>query len=93
LDNFFAAEFLFAINKRVQCWLRLCEPAHNSCTQVNDRILQFEDLINTVLNGTFHVNLPPSFAKVRGQAATSSAPTENKQADGKNKDGSKDGKG
>jgi hypothetical protein len=39
------------------------------------------------------MNLPPSFAKVSGQATTLSAPTENKQADGKNKGGSKDGKG
>ncbi len=73
--------------------LRLCESTHNSRTQVNNRILQFEDPINTVLNGTIHKNLPPSFAKVSGQAATSSASTENKQANGKNKGGSKDGKG
>ena len=39
------------------------------------------------------MNLPPSFAKVGGSAATSSASTESKQADGKNKGGSKDGKG
>jgi hypothetical protein len=91
LDNFFAAKLLFAIDKQVQRWLRSCESAHNSCTQVNDRILQSKDLINTVLNGTFHMNLPPSFAKVCGQAATLAAPTENKQANGKNKGGSKDG--
>ncbi len=92
LDEFFAAKFLFAFDKQVQCWLRSCESTHNSHTQVNDRILQFEDLIDTVLNRTFHLNLPPSFAKVSGQAATLSAPTENKQADGKNKGGSGDGK-
>ncbi len=83
---------LFAINKQVQRWLRPCKTAHNSRTQVNDRILQFEDLINTVLNGTFHMNLPPSFAKVSSPAATSSASIENKQVDGKNKGGSKDEK-
>jgi hypothetical protein len=93
LDKFFAAKFLFAINKQVQRWLRSCKTAHNSRTQVNDRILQFEDLIDTVLNGTFHMNLPPSFVKVSGPAATSSASIENKQADGKNKGGSEDGKG
>jgi hypothetical protein len=93
LGFFFAAKFLFAINKQVQRWLRSCESAHISCTQVNSRILQFKDLIDTVLNGTFHVNLPPLFAKVSGRAATSLAPTENKQANGKNKGGIKDGKG
>jgi hypothetical protein len=93
LDKYFAAKFLFAINKQVQCWLRSCKTPHNSRTQVNNRILQFKDLINTVLNGTFHMTLPPSFAKVGNSAATSSASTENKPADGKNKGGSKDGKG
>jgi hypothetical protein len=39
------------------------------------------------------MNLPPSFAKVSGLAAMLSASTENKQADGKNKGGSKDRKG
>ena len=86
----FAAKFLFAIDKQVQHWLRLCKTAHNSLTQVNDRILQYKDLIDTVLNGTFHMNLPPSFAKVSGLAAMLLASTENKQADGKNKGGSKD---
>jgi hypothetical protein len=70
LEFFFATKFFFAINKRVQRWLRSCKTAHNSRTQVNDRILQFKDLIDTVLNGTFHMNLPPSFAKVSGQAVT-----------------------
>ncbi len=92
LDDFFAAKFLFAIDKQVQCWLRSCKTAHDSRTQVNNGILQFEDLINTVLNGTFHMNLPSSLAKVSGPAATLSASTENKQADGKIKGGSKDGK-
>jgi hypothetical protein len=93
LDEYFTAEFLFAIDKEVQRCLRSCKTAHSSRTQVNDRILQFEGLIDTVLNGTFHMNLPPSFAKVTGLAATLLASTENKQANGKNKDGSKDGKG
>ncbi len=93
LDEFFATKFLFAIDKQVQCWLRSCETAHNSHTQVNKRILQFEDLINTVLNGTFHMTLPPSFTKVSGSAATLKASTESKQADGKNKGGIEDGKG
>jgi hypothetical protein len=67
LDEFFSAKFLFAIDKQVQHWLRLCKTAHNSRTQVNKRILQFKDLIDTVLNGTFHMKLPPSFAKVNAR--------------------------
>jgi hypothetical protein len=93
LDKYFASTFLFAINKQVQRWLRLCETAHNSRTHVNDMILQFKDLINTVLNGIFHMNLSPSFPKVSSSAATSLASSESKPADGKNKGGSKDHKG
>jgi hypothetical protein len=32
LNNFFAAKFLFAIDRRVQRWLRMCEQANTSCT-------------------------------------------------------------
>jgi hypothetical protein len=85
LDNFFAAKFLFAIDKQVQRWLRLCKTVHNSHTQVNDRILHFDDLIDTVLNGTFHMTLPLSFAKISGSAAALLASTDSKQADGKTK--------
>jgi hypothetical protein len=93
LDNLFAAKFLFAIIKQVQCWLRSCETAHNSHTQVNNMILQFKDLVDTVLNGTFHMTLPPSFAKVSGSAVRLLALTESKQADSKNEGGSEDRKG
>jgi hypothetical protein len=92
LDKFFAAKFLFAVDKRVQRWLKLCKLAQNSCTQVNNRILQFDDLIDAVLNGTFHTMLPMAFKKVSCSAAASSL--ESKQPDnGKNKGGGKDGKG
>jgi hypothetical protein len=39
------------------------------------------------------MNLPPSFTKVSDLAATPSASTESKQADSKNKGGSKEGRG
>jgi hypothetical protein len=94
LDDFFCRQIPFCNRQTSSTVAEVVQIAHISCTQVNNRILQFEDPIDTVLNGTlFHMNLPPSFAKVSGQVATSSAPTENKQADGKNKDGSEDGKG
>ncbi len=61
LDEFFAAKFLFVVDKQVQHWLNSCELAQNSRTQVNNRILQFDDLIDAVLNGTFHMMLPTAF--------------------------------
>ena len=33
---------------------------------MNDNVLDFEDLLEHILNGLFHMNLPPSFKKVRG---------------------------
>jgi hypothetical protein len=45
LDEFFAAKFLFALDWRVQRWLRLCEQASIARTQVNDNILEFKDLL------------------------------------------------
>jgi hypothetical protein len=68
------------------------ELAQNSHTQVNNRILLFDNLINAVLNGTFHMTLPTAFKKVSGSAAASSL--ESKQpANSKNKGVGKDGKG
>ncbi len=92
LGKFFAAKFLFAVDKQVRRWLKSCALAQNSRTQVNDRILQFDNLINAVLNGTFHMMLPKAFKKVSGSAAVLSS--ESKQpAGGKNKGGGEDSKG
>jgi hypothetical protein len=64
LDKFFAAKFLFAVDQRVQRWLRLCEQASIACTQVNDNVLKFVDILEQMLNGAFQMNLPASFKKV-----------------------------
>jgi hypothetical protein len=64
LEDFFVAKFLFALDMRVQRWLLSCKQAVNSCTEVNDRVLNFKDLINDVLNSTFNLSLPPAFKKV-----------------------------
>jgi hypothetical protein len=53
LDKFFAAKFLFAVDQRVQRWLRSCEQASIARTQVNDNVLEFEDLLKQVLNSAF----------------------------------------
>ena len=64
LDEFFAAKFLFAVDRRVQRWLRSCEQAVTTPMQVNDNILNFDDLLEQILNGVFQMNLPASFKKV-----------------------------
>ncbi len=79
LDKFFAAKSLFAVDRRVQRWLSLCKQASFSCTQVNDNILKFEDLLEQVLNGVFNLNLPAAFKKIENPTKTA-AVNENKQA-------------
>jgi hypothetical protein len=64
LDKFFAVKFLFAVDWRVQRWLRSCKQASIARTQVNDNVLEFKDLLEQVLNGAFQMNLPASFKKV-----------------------------
>jgi hypothetical protein len=66
LDEFFAEKFLFAVNRRVQHWMKMCEQAYHTCAKVKNYILQFNDLIDKVLNGTFHLILPSTFKKVLG---------------------------
>ncbi len=42
----------------------MCEQASISCTQVHDNILNFNDLLDQVLNGSFQMNLLASFKKI-----------------------------
>jgi hypothetical protein len=62
----------------------MCELAQNSQSQVYNRVLQFKDLINGVLNGTFHMTLPKRFKKIQG---TSTLPMDNKHPTGNKKKG------
>jgi hypothetical protein len=64
LDEFFPSKFLLAVDRRVQRWLRSCQNATLSRSHVNDNILDFDNLLEQVLNGSFHMVLPPSFKKV-----------------------------
>jgi hypothetical protein len=73
LDKFFAAKFLFAVNRRVQRRLRLYKQASIACTQVNSNVLEFKDLLEQVLNGAFQMNLPASFKKVANSSKTAAA--------------------
>jgi hypothetical protein len=83
LDEFFAAKFLFAVDQRVQRWLRSCKQASIACTQVNNNVLGFKDLLEQVLNGTFQMNLPASFKKVANSSKTA-ATKETKHATAEN---------
>jgi hypothetical protein len=64
----FAAKFLFAVDRRVQRWLRSCEQASIAHTQVNNKVL-----VKQVLNVAFQMNLPASFKKVANSSKTAAA--------------------
>jgi hypothetical protein len=77
---------------RVQRWLRLCEQAVTTHTQLNNNILKFEYLLQQVLNGIYQMNLPASFKKVENSTKPA-ADKEFKQAnagyEGERKGGNK----
>ena len=64
-DEWFAAKLLFALDKRVQHWLRSCKNATVSPSHVTDYILDFENLLEQVFNSIFHIVLPMSFKKIK----------------------------
>jgi hypothetical protein len=66
LNKFFVAKFLFAVDRRVQRWMKMCKQAYHTRAEVKDSVLQFDDLIDEVLDGTFHLILPSTFKKVQG---------------------------
>jgi hypothetical protein len=66
IDEFFAAKFLLAVDRRVQRWLRMCENCTLTRTSINDNVINFGDFLEHVLNGSFTMNLPPSFKVMHG---------------------------
>ncbi len=89
LDNFFLAKVLFAVDKRIQNWLKMCELAHILRSQVNDKVLDFEDLVDNVLNRTFNLKLPTTFKMQQDTTDCSDKPCGSKEPGG----GKEPGKG
>ena len=53
----FPAEFLFALDMRVQVWLQKCKAADHR-DEVNDSIIDFSDYLNKILMRRFTIALP-----------------------------------
>jgi hypothetical protein len=66
LDGLFVAKVMLAINQRFQCWLGMCERTTVSQSQVNDSMLQFDSIMEGILNGQFNMLLSPAFKKIKG---------------------------
>jgi hypothetical protein len=73
LDEEFNSKFLYAIDLRMQTWLKQCKTAAVR-HEVDDNIINFYPLISEVLFGSFHINLPPTF-KIKDPAADNTTAT------------------
>jgi hypothetical protein len=62
-DQLFTAKFLFAIDTRIQIWLKMCE-IKEFREDVDDKLLNFDEVLNQVILRTFNITLPPSIKHV-----------------------------
>ena len=69
LDDLFVAKFMLAVDRRIQRWFGMCERATVSRSQVDHRVLQFDSLMEDILNGQFIMTLPATFKKVQATNA------------------------
>jgi hypothetical protein len=65
LDKEFPAIFLLAVDLRLQIWLKECKSAKDQ-NKVYNTIINFASLVNQVIFGSFHMDLPPTF-KMKSQ--------------------------
>ena len=61
-DHLFVAKIMYAIDIRVQRWLEQCKGASSRCA-VDDRIIDFREIISDIGNCRFNIELPPSFTQ------------------------------
>ena len=79
IDSEFMSKFLLAVDRRFQLWMENCMTLH-ARTDVEDSILNFTPLIDTVRLGIFDLRLPLTF-KIETEK-TETPPKENKRAGG-----------
>jgi hypothetical protein len=66
LDDLFVAKLMLAVDRRLQHFFSMCECVTISRSQVNDRVFQFDSLMEDILNGQFNIKLPAAFKKIQG---------------------------
>ena len=59
-DTAYATKVLYAADIRVQRWLEKCMDVTDRC-DVDDHIINFDNILNSVLNCQFITNIPPAF--------------------------------
>ena len=57
---------MLAVDRRIQRCFGMCQRATVSRSQVEDRVLQFDSLMEDILNGQYIMTLPTTIKKVQG---------------------------
>ena len=73
-DSSFPTKFLYAVDNKIQRWLGQCTQAMQR-DEVNDRLVNFENLVDSVLDGYFNADLPAVFKVPPRTEAIASPPT------------------
>jgi hypothetical protein len=89
LNKEFTSKFLFAVDSRYQIWLKQCQMARN-CSNANDFIIVFSQLVSQVSFSSFHITLSPTF-KMK-ELKTTTAATSNGKKDSSHIGGGDNGK-
>jgi hypothetical protein len=61
LNKEFPSKFLYAVDLHYQIWLKQRRIPTN-CSDINDTIINFSQLVSQVLFGSFYISLPPTFS-------------------------------
>ncbi len=63
LNKLFVVKFLFAVDQRSQHWLGMCKCATGLRSHVDNRVLQFNNIIKDMLKRSFNMTPPATFKK------------------------------
>lgn len=91
-DVEFAAKFIYAMEIRIQHWLGECQKFDDR-SMVNNRMVDFDPLIEMVLKSSMNVTLPPNFVdKSTIKTPDTTTGSNRKLEDGDDHRGNKKGK-
>ncbi len=59
-DGSFPTKFLYATDNKIQLWLGQCKQS-TQCDKVNGHLINFQNLVDSILDGFFNAGLPAIF--------------------------------
>eukprot|EP00957_Ditylum_brightwellii_P109812 8375397-Ditylum_brightwellii.AAC.1 len=66
MDEKFPAKILYAVDTRLQQWMVECRRAQDK-SEVDDRIIKFQHIVDDVVNNRFYLSLLPSFTMINSE--------------------------